>query len=131
MARSTKTEWNVLEELQRVRLEREGLTIEAQLDVEREHLYLLTSVFEGGNYLPSSVRKCLHERGLRAYDRGRTITLSIDEAHYRVFLLIEAKASNTKTFNLVLKEFLALAHDWRHELQQRGTDDLIYIQAGE
>lgn len=91
--------------------------------------YLLTSlVYNGGNYIPSSVRACLNKKA--PFDHHRIEThLTVDEENFQIFLNLEGPLAQFKSpyFQDLLEEFCWLADEWREYLDQHDKNDLIYV----
>lgn len=109
-----------------------GMPIAVRFFDEGGKLALATSVYEGGNYIPSSVRKSL---SLKAPFKARAIHhtfLKIDEERFQVSLnflgQLEPSFSN-ETLNELIEEFNELAGEWRLFLEDRGKSDLIHVKA--
>ncbi len=115
----------------RSHIERDGFEIELQLNERRDRLFFMTSVFDGGDYIPLSVRQCLKEGALTSFDRTGRITLKIDESGYRVLLSYEVQftSDGVSSLDSLLNEFLLVASDWSSLLNDRGNRDLVYIFA--
>jgi hypothetical protein len=89
---------------------------------------LSASVYEGGNFIPQSVRKCIC--GKIPFE-GQWIhtTLLVDEQKYQIFLQYSQnlEESNPQGFRDLLEEFSWQADEWRLYLEEHDRHDLIYI----
>lgn len=91
-------------------------------------VHLRTSVYMGGNYIPSSVRRCLSEKDLVPHSSIRTF-LTVDEGRYQVNLnyLGQLQHLSDIHFREVLEEFDRIADTWRLYLDEHDKKDLLYI----
>jgi hypothetical protein len=122
------TEYATLVHDGRLRLQREGFEIDSQLDSKRARVYIVTAVFNGGNFVPESVRRCLQGHGLHALDKSSDVRLIIDEEYHRVLLLLQATVADDHSFEEILHDFLDLATEWRLILDEYGQQDLVYVK---
>lgn len=120
-------EWSALCDAGRLQFQKEGFTVDAQLDGRMSRLYIVTPVFSGSNFIPESVRRCLRGKGFHALDRRLDVRLVIDEGHHQVLLLLQATARMADDFDRVLRDFFELAHEWREILDEHGNEDLVYV----
>jgi hypothetical protein len=96
---------------------------------EASKLSMTTSVYNGSNYIPSSVRKCLTNK---LPDVSSTILtfLTVDETHYQVNLnyLGRAQPLNHFYFKELVDEFGYLAEEWRFYLDEHDKHDLVHVR---
>lgn len=123
------SEWAALVKQKRMTIEREGFCVDVQVNPAARRVYMATTIFDGGNFVPKSVRGCLQGHGFRALDPQVEVRLTIDEQQHRVLLLVQAVADEREQFGRVIQEFFELAHEWRAILDEYGQHDLIYIPA--
>jgi hypothetical protein len=94
------------------------LHIETKID--NHQLLFMAVVFEGANYIPPSVRRCAEESPR---------SLEIDERYCRIlFKKSILQTLVVEDYELVLKQFMQEAHEWRHILDEQGRQDLIYAR---
>lgn len=111
-----------------VKIAQDGSEIFVRYMDNLSKLSLTTAVYEGGNYIPSSVRKCLshkfsHIPSIRTY-------LTIDEDHFKIHLnyLGQAPRLTDGHFESLIEEFTSLAEKWRLYLDKHDKDDLVYVR---
>lgn len=90
---------------------------------------LLTTVYDGGNFIPKSVRTGISHKSLFTQASIKT-SLAIDENQYQVNLhyLGHLEHFNNKNFVHLLEEFTWLAHAWRAYLDEHDKNDLIRVR---
>lgn len=90
-------------------------------------LLLKTAIYSGGNYIPSSVRRCLSHKAFNSSSIRTYLTL--DERHFQIQLnyLGRAQTFSYSEFKDLLEEFGLLAEKWRHYLDENDKNDLVYI----
>ena len=107
-----------------------GSNITVRVFEQDEKLALRTSVYNGGNYIPKSVRTSLtqpvpfNHTQLQSY-------LTIDEPHYEIHLnyLGQIEKIDRIKFRELLEEFSYLAEDWRFYLDEHDRHDLVHVRA--
>lgn len=107
-----------------------GLPIAVRVFDEGNKLALATSVYEGGNYIPAGVRKCL---SLKAPFKPRAIQhtfLKIDEERFQISLnfLGQLEPLNDQRLHDLLEEFNELAGEWRLFLDEHDKNDLVHVR---
>lgn len=90
-------------------------------------LSLAALVYEGGNYIPKSVRNGLSLKS-PGYSNLKT-TFSIDEEKFQISLnyLGSSHQLNNARFYDLLEEFNDLVGGWRFLLDERDRNDLVHI----
>lgn len=90
---------------------------------------LSTPVYFGGNFIPSSVRKCATQKS-PFYDQAIRTTLSIDESKFLITLIYLDDVTNFTQgkFNRVIEEFSDIAEQWRNLLDENDRNDLVYVR---
>lgn len=91
-------------------------------------LALNTTVYNGSNYIPKSVRNCLTSKaplpqtGIRTY-------LSVDEENFKIHLNYVGKIDHLdrKRFLKLLEEFAWIAEAWRKFLDEHDRQDLVFV----
>ncbi|MFI0435127.1 MAG: hypothetical protein ACH350_05305 [Parachlamydiaceae bacterium] len=108
----------------------EGSNVMVRIVDQSSKLCLTASVFEGGNYIPGSVRSCLFHQYPFSRPSVRTY-LTLDEEHFQVKLnyLGHAQDLDHHQFKELLEEFGVIAEQWRYYLEEHGKNDLIYIHS--
>lgn len=98
------------------------------LDESSKKIYLRAPVYNGGNYIPSSVRHCLSEKSPVPHPSIKTF-LTVDEPHYQVNLNYLGHMEQLSDLHLkeVLEEFAHIAETWRLYLDEHDKNDLVYI----
>jgi hypothetical protein len=91
-------------------------------------LSLITSVYYGGNYIPSSVRRCLSHK-FPFYPSMRTY-LTLDESNFQIHLhyLGSIESLNQAHFKELIEEFSWIADEWRVYLDEHDKNDLVYVR---
>lgn len=91
-------------------------------------LALAISVYEGGNYIPKSVRQGLNAKPPFRPNSIRTF-LKVDEDQYQVYLNYLGPLGHLNDHQLqeILEEFNEMADEWRLYLDEHDKNDLIYI----
>lgn len=103
--------------------------VELTLLEKGELISLRTIIYEGGDYLPQSIRLCIHGGELRVTAGNIHVELMIDEENKSVLLhaQMEWKAGSIGDLRELLHEFVQLAEEWRRLLDDYGEQDLIYV----
>jgi len=94
-------------------------------------LFLTTPVYSGGNYIPSSVRRCVsHKTPFPVSNSSLQTFLTIDEQHFQINLNYLGRAQPLAPIQLkeILEEFGWLAEKWRDYLDENDKNDLVYIR---
>lgn len=96
---------------------------------DRSEFYLVTPVFNGGGYVPGSVRGAVGQVGLLATNQGIQALLVIDEETCEVRLRYQVTRvpRNGREFVALFEEFLAVAEEWRRLLDEHGQQDLVWV----
>lgn len=105
-----------------------GSDVVAKIHEDHSKLSLSTIVYQGGNYIPKSVRSCLQTRELVSQTSLKTF-FSIDETQYQVQLhyVGSVERIEKEDFYHLMDEFCYLAELWRDLLDEHDRHDLIYI----
>jgi hypothetical protein len=92
-------------------------------------LSLSALVYEGGNYIPSSVRRCLSEKSPIFHPSILTY-LTVDEQRFQIQLnyLGHSQEMTQQHFKELLEEFGLIAEKWRLYLDDHDKDDLVYVK---
>lgn len=108
----------------------DGSDIKIHFAQEVSKLSLSTIVYNGGNYIPSSVRRCLSHK-LPFHHSDIKTFLTIDENHYTVelnYLGLANSRLNYHDFKELLEEFGGIAEKWRDYLDENDKNDLVYVR---
>jgi hypothetical protein len=93
-------------------------------------IFLSSSVYFGGNFIPKSVRASLTKKP--AFGAGHLVTyLSVDEENFRISLnyLGGLEHLNKRMFVDMLEDFSWLADEWRLYLDEHDKNDLIHVRS--
>lgn len=93
-------------------------------------IFLNSSVYYGGNFIPKSVRSCLDKKPV--FQAGHLNSyLSVDEENFRISLnyLGGLDHLNKRMFVDLLEEFSTEADEWRLYLDEHDKHDLIHVKA--
>lgn len=93
-------------------------------------LFLTTLVYDGGNYIPPSIKLCLSRKSPFFHPSLLTF-LTLDEQNFQVSLnyLGQVTPLDYQELKVILEEFGLLAEKWRLYLDEHGKNDLVYIKA--
>lgn len=107
----------------------DGSDIMIRIIDDASKLSLTTLIFDGGNFIPNSVRLCLSRKSPFFHPSILTF-LTVDEQQFQVKLnyLGQTQALNHRNFKELLEEFGIMAEKWRLYLDEHGKDDLIYVK---
>lgn len=101
--------------------------IEARL-LDHDQMSLSASVYEGGNFIPQSVRKCVG--GKEPFEGWIPTRLVIEEQNYQVILTYtDSIQADPQIIKDLLEEFSWQAEEWRLYLEEHGRHDLIYVRS--
>lgn len=92
-------------------------------------LSLSASVYQGENYIPTSVRGCLSQQSPLPHPSILTY-LSLDEQHFEVRLnyIGQAQSLTRHRFKEILEEFGLIAEEWRYYLDDHDKKDLVHVR---
>ncbi len=92
-------------------------------------LFLTTSIYKGGNYIPSGVRRCLSQKAPIPHPILKTF-FNIDEMHFQIHLnyLEKTQELSSQCFKDLLEKFIWIAENWRLYLDEHDKNDLIYVR---
>ena len=93
-------------------------------------IFLSSSVYFGGNFMPKSVRKCLTQTP--AFDKGTVKTyMTVDEDNFSVSInyLGGLEHLNKRMFVDLLEEFGFLADEWSLYLDEHDKNDLVHVRS--
>lgn len=92
-------------------------------------LFLSTPVYSGGNYIPSSIRRCLSHKS-PVHQTYINTFLTVDEQHFQVNLNYVGRAKPLTHIQLkeLLEEFGLIAEEWRLYLDENDKNDLVYVR---
>lgn len=95
---------------------------------DNSKLVLSTQVYNGGNFIPGSVRRCAKSGAHKIGNLMHTV-LSIDERQFQIFLKYHGliKDLTPENFVMLIEEFNQEAEEWRVYLDEHDRNDLIYV----
>lgn len=107
----------------------DGSDITIRVIDESSKLVLTTLVYDGQNYIPSSVRRCLSHKFSFSHMSISTF-LTIDEQNFQIRLnyLGHATEVDHENFKELLEEFGIIAEMWRLYLDEHDKHDLVYVR---
>lgn len=108
----------------------DGADIHVRIIDDSSKLSLTAIVFDGGGYIPSSVRACLASK-VPFFKSEIPIFLSIDENHFQVKInyLGKIHLDDSNELRELLESFGIITEKWRDYLEEHGKKDLVYINA--
>ncbi len=91
-------------------------------------LSLTATVYQGGNFIPKSVRENLHHK-IPFFSSIKT-AIALDESHFRILLhyIGEDEELTLSAFKELVQEFLEHADWWRLFLDEHDKHDLVYVR---
>ncbi len=107
-----------------------GFNISIKILEHPSKIYLGTTVYFGGNYIPKSVRNCVSRKA--PFDHSFINTyLTIDENQFQVALNYtgDTDSLNAFKFRQLIEEFSYLAQEWQQFLDEHDKNDLVYVRA--
>lgn len=93
-------------------------------------LSLSSVIYDGGNYIPSSVRRCLSTKHLNHSPLIQTF-FTIDEPQYKISInyLGPTHNLNDRYLRDLIQEFGETTEEWRLILDENDRNDLVYVHA--
>jgi hypothetical protein len=112
-----------------IRIPFDGSDITIRTIDEASKLSLTSQVYDGGNYIPASVRLCL-SRQSPFYHPSVLTFLTIDEQNFKINLnyLGQTQSLTQHHFKELLEEFGLIAEKWRLYLDDHDKDDRVYVR---
>ncbi len=107
----------------------DGSDIRVRTVDDASKIYLSAPVFDGGNYIPKSVRLSVSHQA--PFERLPLHTyLTVDEQHHQVQLhyLGQADGIEKEELSELIGTFKEIAAKWRDYLEEHGKNDLIYVR---
>lgn len=91
---------------------------------------LSSLIYIGSNFIPSSVRKSIHQSTPFQRQSKIKTSFSLDEDRFQIGLNYLGSLENldNNTFKEVLEEFGWLADEWRLYLDENDKHDLIHVR---
>lgn len=107
----------------------DGSDIQVCVIDDASKLSLSALVYEGGNYIPSSVRGCLSRKSPFFHPSMKT-SLTIDENNFQIRLnfLSPSYSLTQEELKSTIEEFGVIAHEWRIYLDDHDKNDLVYVR---
>lgn len=117
----------VKEEVAEIQLGSSTMTVHILDDARK--IALSSVVYQGGNFVPKSVRQGITLKPAFEKDHIKTI-LKLDEENFNVTLnyLGGLEHLNKRMFVDLIEEFGFLADEWRLHLDERDKRDLIHVR---
>ena len=112
-----------------LKLDFDGLNITARFIDDSSKVALSTLVYEGGNYIPASVRRCLSRPSPVSHPSIHTY-FTVDEQQFQIRLnyLGHTETLTHDHFKDLLEEFGLIAEKWRLHLDEHDRGDLVYVR---
>lgn len=112
-----------------IKLPFDGSDITIRVIDDASKLSLTAFVYEGKNYIPGSVRRCLSRKSPFFHPSILTF-LTIDEQRFQIRLnyLGQAQALDCRNFKELLEDFGFMAEKWRLYLDEHDKNDLIHVR---
>jgi hypothetical protein len=107
----------------------DGSSIMIRVIDSETKLSLSALVYEGSNYIPQSVRRCLSHKTPFFHPSMLTF-LTVDEQKFQISLnyLGHAQSLTSHHFKTLLEEFGEIAEKWRLYLDDHDKNDLLYVR---
>jgi hypothetical protein len=107
----------------------DGSDIQIRFLDQASKLSLTALVYDGGNYIPSSVRNCVSRKSPFFHPSILTF-LTVDEKNFQIKLnyLGQAQSLTDFRFKELLEEFGLIAEKWRLYLDDHDKHDLVYVK---
>ncbi len=114
-----------------VHFQMDGSSVGLRIFDHASKLSLSTVIYNGGNYIPRSVRNSLSQTppDNLGYERVKTY-LTVDEVNFRIFLnyLDTLDHLNNESLRILLDDFSWIAESWRRYLDENDKQDLIHVR---
>lgn len=97
---------------------------------QNDSIFSLSSVvYQGGDYIPKSVRSCAQKQESSAFQSRIAGSLVVDEQNYRVELHYVERMDEVddRVLQDLLEEFCWLSEEWRNLLDEHDRQDLVYV----
>lgn len=109
----------------------DGIDILLRLFDNSSKLFISAPIYEGSNFIPTSVRACVSQIAPFAREDHIHTYLTVDEEHFKVFLNCVSGLDSfyNETLKYQLEEFSWLADKWRVYLDEHDKNDLVYVRA--
>jgi hypothetical protein len=107
----------------------DGFDILIRFLEDASKLSLKTTVYFGGNYIPTSVRHSVSHKSPTIAASIPTF-FTIDENNFQIHLhyLGPADAISNTELKSLLEEFGSVAQKWRNQLDEHDRNDLVYVR---
>jgi len=107
----------------------QGSEVHLEMREDGDKIHFLTSVYDGGNYIPPSVRSGIKQK-VPFEDTSFSSYLTIDEEHFQIHLHHDepSRTSTGRLFNQI-DRFCFLAEEWRDFLDRNDRSDLVPVRA--
>lgn len=106
-----------------------GVPVSVQIFDKKSKLALSASVYEGGNFIPHSVRRCIAQKKVLPFASIKTF-LRVNEEDFNISLhyIGPAELMNGGHLKEVVEEFTVLADEWRLYLDEHDRHDLVHVR---
>lgn len=107
----------------------DGSDIMIRIIDDASKLSLTALIYDGDNYIPNSIRRCLSQKSPFFHPSILTF-LTVDEQRFQIKLnyLGQAQFLNQHEFKDLVEDFGLMAEKWRLYLDEHGKNDLIYVR---
>ncbi|KAF3362565.1 Uncharacterized protein PHSC3_000804 [Chlamydiales bacterium STE3] len=107
-----------------------GCNITIKILEHPSKVYLGTTVYFGGNYIPKSVRNCINQKAPFDHSFIKTY-LTVDEGQFQIALNYtgDSPPLTSLKFRQLIEEFSFLAQEWQQVLDEHDKNDLVYVRA--
>lgn len=108
----------------------EGIDIHVRTIDDSSKLSLTALVYDGGGYIPSSVRACLANK-VPFFKSDILTFLTVDEAYFQVNINYLGRVHLNDSIEIrdLLESFGIITEKWRYYLEEHGKKDLVYVNA--
>lgn len=103
--------------------------VQAKVCADTSKLWLSTSIYEGGNYIPQSVRESIKAPAPIPFSQLATF-VTVDENNFRLILnyIGLLKEVDYQQFKSIVEQFGRDAEEWRYYLDDFDKRDLMYVR---
>lgn len=107
----------------------DGSEITVRVFENASKLFLTSPVYNGGNFIPTSVRRCVSQRS-PFQDAQIKTNLVIDEGNFKIDLNYLGQLENltNQSFKDIVEEFSWLVGEWRLFLDEHDKNDLVHVR---
>jgi len=108
----------------------DGFEVTVKVIDAASKIYLSTSVYFGGNFIPNSVRKSLSQQPVYDHPVSLKTYMTLNEELFQINLnyLGILTHMDTHQFISLLEDFSYIAETWRRFLEENDKNDLIHVR---